>query len=150
MHIAHVQNIEDGNFWCFTFTLWTLPMVLCCSGMDWGAVHLDIPKAQFECSPRRTKPATRWRRRNPGNPCWKAEKLGRSQRMQVWNRTKDGGETKISVLYPSLYCLYNCISDRLLGCERGPVSRGLDFSQGRQDCLFHLWFLFKPHKSDGH
>lgn len=120
------------------------------SSTDWGKVHLDVPKAQFECSPRWTKPARRWRRRNPGDRGWKAEKLGRSQRVQVWNRTKDGGETKISLLCPPLYCLYNCASDRLLGCEGETVFRGLDFSQGRRDCLLHLWFLCKLHKSDGH
>lgn len=85
---------------CFTFpslehtyaSVFTLTEL---SGLDWGAVHLDIPKAHFECSPRRTKPARRWRRRNPGD-------FGRSQWAQVWNRTKDGGETKVSILYSSL------------------------------------------------
>ena len=37
------------------------------SGLDWGAVHLDIPKAHVECSPRRTKPARRRKGRNPGD-----------------------------------------------------------------------------------
>lgn len=137
---------KEGN--CFTFpsleltyaSVFTLTEL---SGLDWGAVHLDIPKAHFECSPRRTKPARRWRRRNPGD-------FGRSQWAQVWNRTKDGGETKVSILYPHLYCLDHCISDRLLGCEGGAVSWELDFSQRRQGCLLQLWFLFKPHKSDRH
>lgn len=71
-------------------------------GLDWGVVHLDIPKAHFECSPRRTKPARHCR-----NP----EDFARSQWAQVWNQTKDGSETKVNILYPHLYCLDNCISD---------------------------------------
>lgn len=63
---------------------------------------------------------------------------------QVWNGTKDGSETTVSLLCPHRYCLDNCISDKLLGCGGGgggggggwgAVSRKLDFSQGRQDML---------------
>lgn len=38
---------------------------------------------------------------------------------QVWNGTKGGSETKVSLLCPHRYCLDNCISDKLLGCEGG-------------------------------
>lgn len=74
----------------------------------------------------------------------------RSQWAQVWSRTKYGGETKVRLLYPHLYCLDTCISERLLGCEGGTLSRKLDLSQVRQHGLVQLWFLLKAHKSDRH
>lgn len=65
---------------------------------------------------------------------------------------------RMAVKQKSVYCILiftawitaSHASCWYVGGGGGALSRKLDCSQGRQDCLLQLWFLFKPHKSDRH